>query len=88
MLLSCRRVQQQLEGSKSFKANIRILPLYGNLPSEQQDEAVLPDPYGELLCHSLCTHQMLQMACCVALEAAFMSQLYSCTATADYLAQG
>lgn len=54
LLMFYRRVQRQLEGSKTLKGNIQILPLYGNLPSEQQDKALLPDPHGELLCHKLC----------------------------------
>ena len=66
-------MQRQLEGSKGLKANIRILPLYGNLPSEQQDQAVLPDLHGELLCRKQCATQTLQMVGCVVMEAAVMT---------------
>ena len=82
----CRRVQRQLDGSTGLKANIRILPLYGNLPSEQQDEAVLPDPHGELLCRKDHAKQTLQMTGCLALEAAFTSSWHCCPAIADHLA--
>jgi len=40
-----RRVEQQLRGQ--LAGNVLIAPLYGNLKSEQQDQAISPPPEGQ-----------------------------------------
>ncbi|WP_341580921.1 ATP-dependent helicase HrpB [Marinobacter metalliresistant] len=40
-----RRVEQQLRGTLAEK--VRVAPLYGNLKSEQQDQAISPAPEGQ-----------------------------------------